>query len=184
MKRKPRMDDTTGMGKNAQVRNKNAAPQQITAEQILREAVDRQDQEAQAPQQRIVDEDELQMYRVRKRKEFEDCIRMQRQNIGAWIRYAAWEAAQQEFRRARSIFERSLHVEYSNVSLWLKYLEMEMKNKFVNHARNLFDRVCQLLPRVDQFWYKYAYMEELVGNYSGARQVYERWMEWRPPDYG
>jgi len=180
--RKERPQDTTGMGKNAQVRNKNAAPQQITAEQILREAVDRGAPEELVPRQRIVDEDELQMYRVRKRKEFEDVIRMQRQNIGAWIKYATWEASQQEFRRARSIYERALHIEYQNVSLWLKYLEMEMKNKFVNHARNLFDRVTQLLPRVDQFWYKYAYMEELLANYAGARTVFQRWMEWEPED--
>merc|ERR1719502_421898 len=181
-KRRGRPEDTTGMGKAAQVRNKNAAPQQITAEQLLREAVDRQEQEAEVPKQRIIDEDELQMYRVRKRKEFEDVIRMQRQNIGAWIKYATWEASQQEFRRARSIYERALHIEYQNVSLWLKYLEMEMKNKFVNHARNLFDRVTQLLPRVDQFWYKYAYMEELLANYAGARTVFQRWMEWEPED--
>merc|ERR1719359_2649712 len=130
----------------------------------------------------IIDEDELQMYRVRKRKEFEDVIRMQRQNIGAWIKYAQWEASQQEFRRARSIYERAIHCEYQNVSLWLKYIEMEMKNKFVNHARNLFDRVVQLLPRVDQFWYKFAYMEELLANYAGARTTFERWMEWEPAD--
>lgn len=177
-------NDTTGMGKAAAVRNKTAASSQITAEQLLREASDRQAQEAVAPKQRIVDEDELEMYRVRKRKEFEDIIRRQRQNIGAWTKYALWEASQQEFRRARSIFERALHVDYVNVSLWLKYLEMEMKNKFVNHARNLFDRVSQLLPRVDQFWFKYAYMEELLGNYAGARTVYGRWMEWEPEDNG
>merc|ERR1719379_776445 len=184
-RQRQRREDTTGMGKQAQVRNKSASEQQITAEQLLREATDRQvDDEANviAPQQRIADEDELMMYRVRKRKEFEDHIRRQRQNVGTWIKYAAWEASQQEFRRARSIYERALHVEYQNVSLWLKYLEMEMKNKFVNHARNLFDRVVQLLPRVDQFWYKYAYMEELLANYSGARTVFERWMEWEPED--
>jgi crooked neck len=162
------------------VRNKTPNPQQVTAEQLLREAVDRQEEDAKPPKQRIADEDELQMYKVRKRKEFEDHIRRQRQNVGTWIKYAQWEASQQEFRRARSIFERALHVEYQNVSLWLKYLEMEMKNKFVNHARNLFDRVCQLLPRVDQFWYKYAYMEELLGNYAGARTVFDRWMSGNP----
>lgn len=180
--RRGRPEDTTGLGKAAMVRNKTANPTQVTAEQLLREAADNQIKEAEAPKQRIVDEDELVMYRVRKRKEFEDVIRRQRQNIGAWTKYAQWEAAQQEFRRARSIFERALHVEYQNTSLWLKYVEMEMKNKFVNHARNLFDRVTQLLPRVDQFWYKYAYMEELLANYAGARTIYERWMEWEPDD--
>ncbi|CAJ1332671.1 unnamed protein product [Effrenium voratum] len=178
----PKQGGSTGMGKHAQVRNKSANPNQITAEQLLREAVDRQAAEAVAPRQRIADEDELMMYKVRKRKEYEDIIRRQRQNIGSWVKYAQWEASQQEYRRSRSIFERALHVEYQNVSLWLKYLEMEMKNKFVNHARNLFDRVVQLLPRVDQFWYKYAYMEELLANYAGARTIYERWMEWEPED--
>mmetsp|Transcript_73375 Transcript_73375/g.132114 ORF Transcript_73375/g.132114 Transcript_73375/m.132114 type:complete len:663 (+) Transcript_73375:106-2094(+) len=170
------------LGKNAAVRNKSANPSQITAEQLLREATDRQAEEAVAPKQRIADEDELMMYKVRKRKEFEDEVRRARQNVGSWVKYATWEASQQEFRRARSIFERALHVEYQNVSLWLKYVEMEMKNKFVNHARNLFDRVVQLLPRVDQFWYKYAYMEELLGNYAGSRTIFERWMEWEPDD--
>mmetsp|Transcript_25163 Transcript_25163/g.63849 ORF Transcript_25163/g.63849 Transcript_25163/m.63849 type:complete len:671 (+) Transcript_25163:144-2156(+) len=179
---KKRVRDDSGFGKNSAVRNKTANPQQITAEQLLREAVDRQEAEAKAPRQHIADEDELTMYKVRKRKDFEDVIRMQRQNIAAWMKYAQWEASQQEFRRARSIFERALHVEYQNVSLWLKYVEMEMKNKFVNHARNLFDRVVQLLPRVDQFWYKYAYMEELLANYAGSRTIYERWMEWEPDD--
>ena len=39
------------------MRNKSAAPQQVTAEQILREAVDREVNEAEAPRQRIIDED-------------------------------------------------------------------------------------------------------------------------------
>lgn len=162
------------------MRNKTANPQQITAEQLMREATDRQTTEAKPPKQRIVDEDELLQYRVRKRKEYEDQIRRQRNNMGAWIKYALWEASQQEFRRARSIFERAMHADYQNVTVWLKYLNMEMSNKFVNHARNLFDRVVQILPRQDQFWFKYAYMEELLGNYAGARQVFERWMEWEP----
>uniref|UniRef100_A0A0G4FV76 Suppressor of forked domain-containing protein n=1 Tax=Chromera velia CCMP2878 TaxID=1169474 RepID=A0A0G4FV76_9ALVE len=169
-------------GKAGLVKNKTAAPVQITAEQLLREAVDRQATEVEVPRQRIVDADELQDYRVRKRKEYEDYIRRQRQNIGMWVKYATWEAGQKEFRRARSIFERALQVDYKNVALWLKYIEMEVRNKFVNSARNLYDRVVQLLPRVDQFWFKYAHMEELLGNFVGARAVFERWMEWEPEE--
>lgn len=37
--------------------------------------------------------------RIRKRKEYEDALRRQRHNLGIWIRYAQWEAAQKEFRR-------------------------------------------------------------------------------------
>ncbi|KAK4734638.1 hypothetical protein R3W88_008899 [Solanum pinnatisectum] len=53
---------------------------------------------------------------------------------------------------------------------------MEMKNKFVNHARNLWDRAVIRLPRVDQLWYKYIHMEEMLGNVTGARGIFERWM--------
>lgn len=68
------------------------------------------------------------------------------------------------------------------MSLWLKYTEMEMKHKQVNHARNLWDKAVTILPRVQQFWYKYTYMEEMLGNVAGARQIFERWMEWHPDE--
>lgn len=59
---------------------------------------------------------------------------------------------------------------------------MELKGRNVQHARNLFDRAVTLLPRIDQLWYKYVYLEELLGNVAGARQVFERWMQWEPDD--
>uniref|UniRef100_G1RFP5 Crooked neck pre-mRNA splicing factor 1 n=1 Tax=Nomascus leucogenys TaxID=61853 RepID=G1RFP5_NOMLE len=77
---------------------------------------------------------------------------------------------------------RALDVDYRNITLWLKYAEMEMKNRQVNHARNIWDRAITTLPRVNQFWYKYTYMEEMLGNIAGARQVFERWMEWQPEE--
>lgn len=59
---------------------------------------------------------------------------------------------------------------------------MELKGRNVQHSRNLFDRAVTLLPRVDQLWYKYVYLEELLQNVPGARQVFERWMQWEPDD--
>ena len=73
-------------------------------------------------------------------------------------------------------------MDFRNIGLWLKYADMEMRNKQVNHARNLWDRAVTLIPRANQFWYKYTYMEELLGNIAGARQVFERWMEWEPEE--
>lgn len=57
-----------------------------------------------------------------------------------------------------------------------------MRNRQVNHARNLWDRAVTILPRANQFWYKYTYMEEMLGNIAGARQVFDRWMEWEPDE--
>jgi len=164
------------------VKNRAPAPIQITAEQILREASERQAEEIPVPRQMITSVEELIAYRMRKRKEFEDAIRRQRQFIGTWLKYAKWEEQQEEFKRARSIFERVLDVEYTNPTIWRRYAEMEMKHKFVKHARNIWDRAVALLPRVDQLWYKYTLMEEMLGNTAGCRNVFERWMRWEPND--
>ncbi|KAJ3218569.1 Crooked neck-like protein 1 [Clydaea vesicula] len=164
------------------VKNKNPAARQITAEQILREATERQERSKPIPQQHIADQEELNDYRLKKRKGFEDYIRANRTHISSWLKYAAWEELQGQFERSRSVFERALQVEPRNQTLWLKYAEMEMKNKNVNHARNVFDRAVSVLPRIDMFWYKYTYMEEMLDNIQGCRLVFERWMKWEPND--
>mmetsp|Transcript_29541 Transcript_29541/g.41560 ORF Transcript_29541/g.41560 Transcript_29541/m.41560 type:complete len:680 (+) Transcript_29541:82-2121(+) len=169
--------------RTARVKNKTPAPVQITAEQILREAMAFQEGEAKAPRQEIADQEELADYQYNKRKTFEDNIRRNRNAMGVWLKYAEWEENQREYTRARSIYERGLEVDYRNPVIWIKYAEMEMKHKNINAARNVFDRAVVLLPRVDQFWYKYSYMEHILGNYAGARQIFERWMEWEPNEY-
>jgi crooked neck len=168
----------------AKVKNKNPAAIQISAEQLLREASERQDKPQPAIESKIQDKEELVEYQLLKRKGFEDAVRRNRTAIGAWIKYATWEEKNNEFDRARSVYERGLEHEYRNHSLWMKYIEMEQRQKNVNRARNLFDRVVSILPRVDLFWYKYTYMEEVLGNPEGARSVFERWMAWSPSEEG
>ncbi|KAA0196963.1 Crooked neck pre-mRNA-splicing factor 1 [Fasciolopsis buskii] len=169
--------------KIARVKNKMPAAVQITAEQLLREAKERElEVTPKAPQQKITSLSELRDFQLRKRKDYEDNIRKNRLAMQNWIKYAKFEESQGEIQRARSVFERALDVDYRNVGLWLKYAEMEMRNKQINHARNLWDRAVVLMPRANQFWYKYTYMEEMLGNIAGARQVFERWMEWQPEE--
>ncbi|KAI9528346.1 Crooked neck-like protein 1 [Dissostichus eleginoides] len=169
--------------KVAKVKNKAPAEVQITAEQLLREAKERElELLPPPPKQKITDEEELNDYKLRKRKGFEDNIRKNRTVISNWIKYAQWEESLKEVQRARSIYERALDVDHRNITLWLKYAEMEMKSRQVNHARNIWDRAITILPRVNQFWYKYTYMEEMLGNVAGCRQAFERWMEWEPDE--
>ncbi|KAL6258392.1 hypothetical protein P5V15_010350 [Pogonomyrmex californicus] len=177
------MEKSQKMPKVAKVKNKAPAEIQITAEQLLREAKER-DLEIlpPPPKQKISDPHELADYQHRKRKAFEDIIRKNRMIITNWMKYAQWEESQKQIQRARSIYERALEVDHRNIALWLKYTEMEMRNRQVNHARNLWDRAVTLLPRANQFWYKYTYMEETLENIAGARQVFERWMEWEPDE--
>jgi crooked neck len=163
------------------VQDKQPAPIQITAEQILREAFDHQEPEKQQKQD-ITDLEDLEEFRLRKRKEFEDRLRVGRMNMGNYIRYATFEETQKQYTRARAIYERALDVDPRSVNVWLKYAEMEMKNKMINHARNVFNRAVTILPRVNQLWFKFAYMEELLGQVSEARNIFERWMQWHPDE--
>ncbi|KAL0489221.1 crooked neck-like protein [Acrasis kona] len=167
----------------SRVKSKQPAQAQITAEQILREAIDRQDTDnIKPPEQEIADLEELEDYRGRQRKTFEDAIRRSKFNMAHYVKYAQWEESQKQFDRVRSIYERGLDVDYRNVNLWLRFAETEMRNKFINHARNVWDRAVSFLPRIDQLWYKYAHMEELMGSTQNARNIFERWMEWQPDE--
>ncbi|PIL32658.1 hypothetical protein GSI_05362 [Ganoderma sinense ZZ0214-1] len=169
-------------GRAPRIKNRAPAAIQVTAEQLLRDAQERQESQFRAPKQRVEDFEELHEYRGRKREEFEKRIRQTRSSIKEWLQYANWEASQGEYARSRSVFERALDVDPRSVQLWLSYTEVELKGRNVQHARNLFDRAVTLLPRVDQLWYKYVYLEELLQNVPGARQVFERWMQWEPDD--
>lgn len=167
--------------KTAQVKNKAPAPIQTTAEQLLREANERRlESLPPPPRQKIADVAELRDFQLRKRKEYEDNIRRNSHVVSNWIKYAAWEESQQELKRARSIYERALDVDPRNITYWMRYAEMEMRNRQIDHARNLYDRAVLILPRANQLWYKYVYMEETLGNYAGARQLFEKWMKWHP----
>ncbi|EPS94091.1 hypothetical protein FOMPIDRAFT_1026325 [Fomitopsis schrenkii] len=148
-------------GRAPRIQNRAPAAIQVTAEQLLRDAQERQESRFRAPKQRVEDFEELHEYRGRKREEFEKRIRQTRSNI------------QGEYARSRSVFERALDVDPRS---------MKLKGRNVQRARNLFDRAVTLLPRVDQLWYKYVYPEELLQNGPGARQVFERWMQWEPGD--
>nr|CAB3233887.1 crooked neck-like protein 1 [Phallusia mammillata] len=177
------MGGKTKMPKIAKVNNKAPAPVQITAEQLLREAKERElELLPPPPKRKITDPQELEEYKLKKRKGFEDLLRKNKSSIQNWIKYAAFEDSMKEIQRARSVYERGIDVAHRCIPLWLKYAEMEMRNKQINHARNIWDRAVTILPRANQFWYKYAYMEEMVGNVAGCRQVFERWMEWEPDE--
>jgi len=167
--------------KMSKVKNKAPAPVQITAEQLLREAKERELELAPPPpKQKITSQEELDDNKMRRRKVFEDSIRKNRTTMSNWFKYAAYEDNMKELERARSIYERAIDVDHRCIQIWLRYAEMEMRNKQVNHARNVWDRAVTLLPRAQQLWYKYAYMEEVLQNVTACRAVFERWMEWEP----
>ena len=69
-----RKDTEVKLPRATRVKNKTPGPIQITAEQILGEAHERQEAEIRPPKQKITDVTELNDYRLCKRKEFEYLI--------------------------------------------------------------------------------------------------------------
>lgn len=162
------------------VRNRTAAPVQITAEQILREAQNYSETKLVAPIQHIQNATELQQYKTDQRTSYENRLRSNVNAITVWIKYAQFELKLHEFDRMRSIYERALNNNYTSVSVWLAYAHSELSYKFINHARNIYDRAVVLLPLQNSLWQKYTYMEEILDNIAGARAIYERWMSYQP----
>lgn len=44
-----------------------------------------------APTQKVMDEEEMENYKLRKRTDFEQAVKMKRHYLGQWIKYALWE---------------------------------------------------------------------------------------------
>ncbi|EYU40013.1 hypothetical protein MIMGU_mgv11b022575mg [Erythranthe guttata] len=97
------------------VKNKNATPIQITAEQILREAS-----------------------QLQKRKEYEDLIRRAPEQE-VWLSYIRFELRFNEIERARSIFERYVDC-HPYVIAWMGLAEFEMEYGDIERARNCYER--------------------------------------------
>eukprot|EP01002_Notosolenus_urceolatus_P007602 NODE_302_length_2275_cov_23.375562_g234_i0.p1 GENE.NODE_302_length_2275_cov_23.375562_g234_i0~~NODE_302_length_2275_cov_23.375562_g234_i0.p1 ORF type:complete len:698 (+),score=222.02 NODE_302_length_2275_cov_23.375562_g234_i0:120-2213(+) len=165
------------------VKSKDAAPVQITAEQILREANERQvDIIRPKAKRRITDEAELKAYQTQKRGEFEDNLRRNQQRPNIWTKFARFEESQGDLRRMRSVYERANEcMQWKHPPLWIKYAEAEMRSKQPAYARNVLDRAVTILPRIDSLWLKYAFFEETLGEIDRACLVFERWMDWSPP---
>eukprot|EP00211_Chloroparvula_japonica_P010743 CAMPEP_0119152988 /NCGR_PEP_ID=MMETSP1310-20130426/48553_1 /TAXON_ID=464262 /ORGANISM="Genus nov. species nov., Strain RCC2339" /LENGTH=92 /DNA_ID=CAMNT_0007145401 /DNA_START=22 /DNA_END=297 /DNA_ORIENTATION=+ len=85
-----------GSRKRTGVSNKQPAPVQITAEQILREAVERQEEAIKPPRQEITNKEELAEFQLDQRKMYENAIRRDRYSISNWLKYAKFEEKQRD----------------------------------------------------------------------------------------
>lgn len=157
------------------------AQEQVSSTGILEEAHELKQSTFNRPKQTIQDLDELRLFQLVKRKEYEQQLNKNRLNFGQWMRYAKWEIDHNhDFKRARSIMERALAVNIQHVPFWVRYVELELLHKNIEHARNVLDRAVTTLPRTDKLWFMYVQTEEALGNYAGVRSVFERWLTWKP----
>lgn len=83
------------------MKNKAPAPIQISAEQLLREASERLDPMSVGQKKGIrpIENESVDDFRQRNRQFFEDKLRRDRNQMGVWIRYAAFEESQRELAR-------------------------------------------------------------------------------------
>ncbi|EDK98626.1 mCG119911 [Mus musculus] len=163
--------------KVAQVKNKAAAEVQITAEQLLREAKERElELLAPPPQQKITDAEEFNDYKLRRRKAFEENLRQKRTVISNWIKYAQWEESLKELDRARSIYERALDVDYRKCpknKLFKGYIALELQLREFDRCRKLYEKFLEFGPENCTSWIKFAELETILGDVERARAIYE-----------
>jgi len=43
------------------------------------------------PEQKVMDDEEMENYKLRKRTEFENIVKNKRHYFGTWMKYALWE---------------------------------------------------------------------------------------------
>ncbi|KAJ0810681.1 putative tetratricopeptide-like helical domain superfamily [Helianthus annuus] len=141
------------------VKNKTPTPIQITAEQIPREARERQEAEIRPPKQKITDRTEL---GLQKRKEFEDLIRRVRWNK----KYATWEESHKDFNRARSVWERALDI-------FNKYIEIELQLGNIDRCRKLYEKYLEWSPENCYAWSRYTELERSLSETERARALFE-----------
>lgn len=166
---------------SSRLHNATQAANQVTSTQILHEAHESKRPTFKKLVQDINDLDELQLFQLTKRRNFEQQLNKNRLNYNQWLRYAKWEIEHNhDFKRGRSILERALEVNVQHVPFWVRYIELELLHKNVNHARNLLNRAVTILPRTDKFWFMYVQVEESLANYKSVREIFERWLTWNP----
>lgn len=166
---------------DASIRQSNPAATQVTSSQILHEAHESKRSTLTKPKQDIRDLEELRLFQLTKRRNYEQQLNKNRLNYGQWMRYAKWEIEQNhDFKRGRSVLERALEVNVQHVPFWVRYIELELLYKNVNHARNLLNRAVTTLPRTDKFWFMYVQIEESLANFKAVREIFERWLKWHP----
>lgn len=167
--------------------NRNPAPIQITADQLILESVSRMKDRPRLPKIEHQSQAEIDDENFKRRQNWENNVKRNLSTYHTFVRYARWEEDLGELDNARSIYERSL--EYTNFkepNAWFAYIDMEKRHlpeMGVNRCRNLFERAVKILPRHDKFWLMYANFEEQIGDIDRARKIYQRWIAWVPPSY-
>ncbi|PNX57893.1 crooked neck 1-like protein, partial [Trifolium pratense] len=101
------------------------------------------------PIDKITDQMELDEYRLRKRKQFEDLIRRDRRNISVWVKYAEYaefEMKNNFIDHASSVWECAVTLLPQVDKLWFKYVHMEEMDGNVTRTRGVFERWMEWMP--------------------------------------
>lgn len=159
--------------------------EQITAEQILREAKELQEQDFKPPKQKISDQTELDEYRLRKRKEFEDLVRRVRWNSSIWVKVLHKPTG-----CAAGLQQRMKGSASKGGTLWedacceaarrqqaccvMQYAQWEESQKDFRRARSVWERALEVSYTNATTWLKYAEMEMRHRFINHARNVWDR----------
>ncbi|MBN3291100.1 CRNL1 protein, partial [Polypterus senegalus] len=158
-----------------QVKNKAPAEVQITAEQLLREAKERElELLPPPPKQKITDEEELNDYKLRKRKVSSSFITATEQNfvhpeVKNWIKYARFEDKHGYITHARKVFERAVEFfgeEYMDEQLFVAFAKFEEKQKESERVRVIYKYALDKIPKqqAQELFKNYTIFEKKFGD--------------------
>eukprot|EP00978_Attheya_sp_CCMP212_P005345 scaffold11961_cov44-Attheya_sp.AAC.1 len=182
------------MSRAGQVKNRAPAPIQISAEQLLRESAERQEQSVLDPYARF-EEDNKEFERAR--SIFERSLEVDHRSGELWLRYAEFEMRNEFVNHARNVLDRAVQILPRIDFLWYKYVYMEETVGDLPKCRTVFERWMKWLPD-DNAWLAYGRFETRAGNNVGAQEVmrryvntypcaraflrYAKWAEWEAKD--
>ncbi|GAB0187826.1 crooked neck-like protein 1 [Grus japonensis] len=149
--------------KVAKVKNKAPAEVQITAEQLLREAKERElELLPPPPQQKITDVEELNDYKLRKRKN--------------WIKYARFEEKHSYFAHARKVYERAVEFfgeEHMDEHLYVAFAKFEENQKEFERVRVIYKYALDRIPKheAQNLFKNYTIFEKKFGDRRGIEDI-------------
>ncbi|WAR18187.1 CRNL1-like protein [Mya arenaria] len=198
-------EDKRKMPKITKVKNKMPAPVQITAEQLLREAKER---DLQSKKYLILMSCKpTDFAKERARSVYERALDVDHRNITLWLKYAEMEMRMRQINHARNIWDRAITVlpranqfwyKYTymeemlgniagcrQVKNWIKYARFEQKNSYINSARSIYERAIEYFGEDnmdEKLIIAFSKFEEGQKEHERARVIYKYALDHLPKD--
>lgn len=109
------------------------------------------------------------------RKLYEKFLESSPESSQTWIKFAELESLLGDTDRARAVFTIAVQQPALDMPelLWKSYIDFEITSEEYEKARDLYETLLQRTNHI-KVWISMAEFEQHIGNFDGARKVYEK----------